>query len=74
MLCVSLRGVGAQGQRVTHGAGADLWSGTWEVVVESPSLEVLQSCGEVALMDVSVGAVRWVGAGLGGLRGLFQPE
>ena len=35
---------------------------------ESPSLEVLQSCGDVALRDVGSGG------GLGQLRGLFQPQ
>ena len=31
-------------------------------------------CGDVALRAVSVGTVGWAEVGLGGLRGLFQPE
>lgn len=40
-------------------------------VVDSLSLEVSQSHGDVALRDV--GTVGWVEVGLGDLRGLFQP-
>ena len=36
--------------------------------------EVYQSCGDVALRDVSVGTVGWVGVVLGDLSGLFQPS
>ncbi len=39
-----------------------------------PSLEVLQSHGDVALTDVVMGMVGWAGVGLGDLSGLFQPE
>ena len=39
--------------------------GVWE----SPSLEVLKNCGDVALRDVVMGTIGWVGD----LRGLFQP-
>ena len=34
----------------------------------------VQSCGEVALRDVVMGTVGWVGVGLDDLRGLFHPE
>lgn len=40
----------------------------------SPSLEVLLNHGDVALRDVVMGMVGWVGAGLGDLSALFQPE
>ena len=40
----------------------------------SPSLEVLQSRGDVAMRDVVVGMVGWVGVGLGDLRALLQPS
>ena len=43
-------------------------------VVGSPSLEVFQNRGDVALRDVGSGTVGWAGVGLGDLRGLFQPE
>ena len=39
----------------------------------SPSMEVFQSHGGVALRDVVMGTVGWAGVGLGDLRGLFQP-
>ena len=39
-------------------------------VVGSPSLEESQSHGDVALRDVVMGMVGWVGVGLGDLRGL----
>jgi len=42
-------------------------------VVRSPSLEVLESHGDVALRDVDGGMVGWAGVGLGDHRGLFQP-
>ena len=42
-------------------------------VMRSLSLEVFQSCGDVALRD-TVGMVRRAGVGLGDLRGLFQPS
>ena len=37
-------------------------------------LVVFQTHGDVALRAVSVGTVGWAEVGLGGLRGLFQPE
>ena len=43
------------------------------VVVGSPSLEVLQNHGDVALRDVVMGMVGWAEVGLGDLGGLFQP-
>jgi len=42
-------------------------------VMGSPSLEVFQNHGDVALRTWSVGMVGWVGVGLGDLSGLFQP-
>ena len=42
-------------------------------VVGSPSLEVLQNHGDVALRDVVRGTVGWVGIGVGDLGDLFQP-
>jgi len=42
-------------------------------MVGSPFLEVFQNDGDVALRDVVMGLVGWVGD-LGILRGLFQPE
>ena len=41
-------------------------------VVKSPSLELFQSCGDVALRDVVIG-LGGVELGLGILRALFQP-
>jgi len=41
-------------------------------VVESPSLQVFQNCGDVALRDVGSVGGRWT-VGLDDLRGLFQP-
>ena len=41
-------------------------------MVGSPFLEVFQNDGDVALRDVVMGMVRWVGVGLGDLSGLFQ--
>ena len=40
-------------------------------MLESSSLEVFQSHGDVALRSVGIGG--WVEDGLGDLRGLFQP-
>ena len=43
-------------------------------VVESPSLEVFRSCGDVALRNVVSGhGGDGLGVGLGDLGGLFQP-
>jgi len=50
------------------------WHRAAQGVVGAPSLEVLQCCGDVTLMDVVMGMVGWVGVGLGGLKGLSQPE
>jgi len=53
------------------------WLGTGTAaqgVVESPSLEVFMNHGDVALRDVVMNTVGWVGVGLGDLRGLFQPQ
>ena len=38
----------------------------------SPPLEVLQNHGDVALRDVVMGTVGWVGIGVGDLGDLFQ--
>ena len=43
-------------------------------MVGSPSLEVFQSHGDVAVRDVVMGVGGRVGVGLGGLSGLFQPN
>ena len=40
----------------------------------SPSPEVFQVRGDVALRDVVMGMVGWVGVALGELGGLFQPQ
>lgn len=42
-------------------------------LVGSLSLEVLHCSGHVALRDVGMGMMGWVGVGLGDLRDLFQP-
>lgn len=43
-------------------------------VVGSTSLEVLQNRGVVALRDVGMGTVGWVGVRLDDPSGLFQPS
>ena len=43
-------------------------------VLGSPSLEVSQNHGDVALRDVVMGTVGYVGVGLGDLGGLLQSE
>ena len=44
-------------------------------VVESPSLEVLKNCGDVALRDAVIGHSGGVlVVGLGDLSGLFHPQ
>ena len=40
----------------------------------SPSLEVLQNCGDVALRDVVMGMVGWAGVGLGIGEGFSNPS
>ena len=40
----------------------------------SPSLDVLQNSGDVALRDVEMGMVGWAGVRLGDLCGLSQPS
>ena len=52
---------------VTHSAAA-------QGAVGSPSLETLQNRGDVALRDVGMGMVGWVGVGLDDPSGLFQPS
>ena len=47
-------------------------SGSAQGVMGSPSLEVFQSRGDVALRDVVMGMVGWGGLGLGILV-IFQP-
>ena len=42
-------------------------------VMGSPTLEVFQSHGDVALRDVAVGMVEWAGVGLHDLGSLSQP-
>mgnify|MGYP001852526754 CR=1 FL=1 len=41
-------------------------------VGESPSPDMLQSCGDVALRYM--GRWGWAGVGLGDLRGIFEPK
>jgi len=38
-----------------------------------PTLEVFHNCRDVALRNVAMGMVGWVGDGLGDCRALFQP-
>ena len=50
------------------------WYHSANGVVESPSLEVFQSRGDVALRDVGSGHGEGGLGRLGDLRGLFQPS
>ena len=48
----------------------------WHSCTESDKVTVpggIQEHGDVALRDVVMGIVGWVGVGLGDLRALFQP-